>query len=76
MKQDDSPPTELSAFVSLLDAQPAPVQDAFNYCLFLLMAQAGKMRLAEKVPSGKSAVCIFEMTASDRQLQRGEASHQ
>ncbi len=38
----------ITAFVESLGAQPTPVRDAFNYCLYLLMT--GKMRLVEKVP--------------------------
>jgi hypothetical protein len=30
-------PPELAAFASLLDAQPAPVREAFRYCLALLI---------------------------------------
>ena len=43
-------PPELAAFSYLLDTQPAPVRDAFHYCLCLLMVEACKMRLVEKVP--------------------------
>jgi hypothetical protein len=50
---------------SILDAQPALVRDAFNYCLCLLMAQADKMRLAEKVPGENGVVCVFTMTSGD-----------
>jgi hypothetical protein len=41
-------PPQLDAFASILDAQPAPVREAFQYCLCLLMVEAGKMRLVEK----------------------------
>jgi hypothetical protein len=51
-------PPELAAFSYLLDAQPAPVRDAFHYCLCLLMVEAGKMRL---VVNGE--VCVFETVA-------------
>ena len=59
-------PPELASFASLLDAQPAPVRDAFNYCLCLLMAQAGKMCLIEKLPSEGGTVCVFATTRGDR----------
>jgi hypothetical protein len=49
---------ELAAFSDLLDAQPAPVRDAFQYCLRVLMAQAGVMRLVEKVPGENGVVCL------------------
>ena len=57
---------ELVSFSSLLDAQPAPVRDTFKYCLCLLMAQAGKMRLVEKVPSEGGTVCVFATILGDR----------
>ena len=53
-------PLELAAFSYLLDAQPAPVRDAFHYCLCLLMVETGKMRLVERV-SGE--ICVFETVA-------------
>ena len=58
-------PPELAAFSYLLDAQTPPVRDAFNYCLCLLMAQAGKMRLVEKVPGEHGTVCVFATTRGD-----------
>ena len=51
-------PPELTAFSYLLDAQPAPVRDAFHYCLRVLMVEAGKMRLVEN-----SEICVFETVA-------------
>jgi hypothetical protein len=35
-------PPELSILASLIDAQPAPVREAFRYCLALAMVEAGK----------------------------------
>ena len=59
-------PPELAAFSYLLDAQPAPMRDAFHYCLCVLMVEAGKMHLVEKVPGELGTVCVFETTAYDR----------
>jgi hypothetical protein len=56
-------PPELAAFSYLLDAQPAPVRDAFHYCLCLLMVEAGKMRLVEKLPGENGEICLFETAA-------------
>ena len=56
-------PPELAAFSYLLDAQPAPVRDAFHYCLCVLMVEAGKMRLVEKVPGEDGEICEFETVA-------------
>ena len=56
-------PPELAAFSYLLDAQPAPMRDAFHYCLCVLMVEAGKMRLVEKVPGENGEICVFETVA-------------
>jgi hypothetical protein len=58
-------PPELTAFSYLLDAQPAPVRDAFTYCLCVLLAQAGVMHLVQKVPGEKGMVCVFATTRGD-----------
>jgi len=59
-------PPELAAFSYLLDAQPAPMRDAFHYCLCVLMVEAGVMRLVEKVPGENGEICVFETVAWDR----------
>lgn len=59
-------PPELQQFAAILDAQPGPVQVAFQYAMCLLMVEAGKMRLAETVPGESGATCIFETIAGDR----------
>jgi hypothetical protein len=59
-------PHELAAFASLLDAQPVPTRDAFNYCLALLMVETGKARLVETVPGENGPVCTFESSAGER----------
>jgi hypothetical protein len=56
-------PPELAAFSYLVDAQPAPVRDAFHYSLCVLMVEAGKMRLVEKVPGEHGEICAFETIA-------------
>ena len=59
-------PSELSAFSDLLDAQPAPVREAFHYCLCLCMVRAGKMRLIEHVPGEGGRICVFQTTVGRR----------
>jgi hypothetical protein len=61
---NDLPP-ELAGFASLLDAQPQPVREIFQYCLCLMMVEAGKMRLVGTVPGEASPICIFESTAGE-----------
>jgi hypothetical protein len=58
-------PPELEGFASLLDAQPQPVREVFQYCLCLMMVEAGKMRLVDTVPGEASPICIFETVAGD-----------
>ena len=58
-------PPELAAFSYLLDSQSEPVRDAFHYCLCVLMAEAGKMRLVEKVPGETGMICVFATTSGD-----------
>jgi hypothetical protein len=59
-------PLELSALSSLIDAQPAPVREAFRYCLALAMVEAGKARLVGQVPGEAGAVCTFETVAGEQ----------
>lgn len=59
-------PPELQQFAAFLDALPQPVQAAFQYCLCLLMVEAGKMRLVETLPSESGSICVFETVAGDR----------
>ena len=42
------------------DDEPAPVRDAFHYCLCLCIVEAGVMRLVDKVPGEN--LCMFETT--------------
>jgi hypothetical protein len=62
--RDDLPP-ELTEFVAVLDAQPGPVQAIFQYCLAMLMVEAGKARLTETQPSEAGTMCTFETVAGD-----------
>jgi hypothetical protein len=59
-------PPEFSAFASLIDAQPAPVREAFRYCLALAMVEAGKACLVAAEPGEAGAVCTFETVAGER----------
>ncbi len=58
-------PPELAVFASLLDAQPQPVREAFQYCLCLMMVESGKMKLTATVPGESSPICMFETVAGD-----------
>jgi hypothetical protein len=59
-------PSELAAFASLLDAQPAPVREMFYYCLALAMVVAGKAHVVETVPGENGPVFTFESSAGER----------
>jgi hypothetical protein len=58
-------PPELQAFAALLDAQPGPVQMVFQYCLAMLMVEAGKAELVRTEPGEAGAVCMFRTLAGD-----------
>jgi hypothetical protein len=71
----DLPPS-LSTFAALLDAQPEPVRQAFNYCLALMMVEAGKAHLAETLPGEAGQVYTFEtITGEQFSLARPALSH-
>jgi hypothetical protein len=57
---------ELQQFAALLDAQPGPIQAAFQYVLCLLMVEAGKMQWIETIPGENGALYVFETVAGDR----------
>ncbi len=59
-------PPELSTLASLIDAQPAPVREAFRYCLALAMVEASKARLVGQEPGGVGAACTFETVIGER----------
>jgi hypothetical protein len=59
-------PPELSALSSLIDAQPAPVREAFRYCLALVMVEAGKAYLVAVEPGEAGAVCTFETITGEQ----------
>jgi hypothetical protein len=42
-------PSDLQAFSAFLDAQPTASRDLFNYCICLMMIEAGKMSLVEEL---------------------------
>jgi hypothetical protein len=52
--------TETNLFAALLSAQPAPIRDAIQYQLCLLLVQAGRMELCCTVPGDTGPVCIFQ----------------
>jgi hypothetical protein len=56
----------LTTLASLIDAQPAPVREAFRYCLALAMVEAGKACLVAVEPGEAGAVCTFELSAGER----------
>ncbi|UCC53013.1 MAG: hypothetical protein JSV68_03420 [Anaerolineaceae bacterium] len=61
----DELPPELEGFATLLDAQPQPVREIFQYCLCLMMAKADKMRLVDRIPGEASVICVFESSAGE-----------
>ncbi len=51
---------ELAAFAFLFDAQPAPMRNAFNYSLVLMLVHAGKTCLVATEPGEARAMMIFQ----------------
>ena len=45
--------------------QPEPARGAFNYCLALMMVEAGKAKLIETRPGEAGTICVFESSAGD-----------
>jgi len=58
-------PPELQQFASFLDAQPGPVQVAFQYCLALSMVEYGQAEHIKTGPSENGAMVTFKTTAGD-----------
>ena len=58
-------PPELQKYAAFLDAQPELVRIIFQYCLCLIMVEAGKMQLVETLPDNSGAICTFETVAGD-----------
>ncbi len=42
--------SEVAYFAEFINAQPKPVSEAFQYCLCLMMVEAGKMNLVASSP--------------------------
>lgn len=59
-------PPELAFFAELVDAQPQSTQEAFQYCLCLMMVEAGKMQLASIIPTDTTPLCVFISIAGER----------
>jgi len=58
-------PPEIAAFDAFLNAQPKPVQLAFQYCLALMMVEDHKAELVETLPTDNGAMCTFRSVAGD-----------
>jgi len=58
-------PPEIAAFDAFLNAQPKPVQIAFQYCLALVMVEDGKAELIETLPTDNGAMCRFKTVAGE-----------
>ena len=53
-------PAELQMFGALLDGQPTPVREAFQYCLCLMMQESGKMELVDTIPGDAQVLYHFK----------------
>lgn len=52
-------PPELEGFTEFLDAQPPGLQNIYQYCLCLIMVEAGIMELVETPAGREGAICVF-----------------
>jgi hypothetical protein len=66
-------PSDLAAFATLLDGQPALVRDNFNYCLCLMMVEADWPELLQIVPGmGRSkGNCRHPLRAAEKYALAG-----
>lgn len=64
-ESENSLPPELELFSALLDAQAPPVRQAFQYCLCLLMIEAGVLRLLHMIPGDSLPLCVFETAVGE-----------
>lgn len=58
-------PPEYEQFATFLDAQPGPVQIAFQYCLALSMVEYGQAELIKTEAGENGAMVTFKTTAGD-----------
>jgi len=58
-------PAEMQMFAALLDGQPAPVREAFQYCLCLMMVEAGKMEQFDTTPGDTQVLYHFKTVAGE-----------
>jgi hypothetical protein len=55
----------LTQRTSLFDAQPDPTQALVQYCLALVMVEAGKAKLISTLPGDTGCLCTFETATGD-----------
>ncbi len=48
-----------------LEQAEQPIREIFQYCLCLMLVEAGKMQLKYKVAGEASSICVFETAAGD-----------
>ena len=56
---NDNETAAILAIAHQLGLEPAATQAAFNYCLCLLMVEAGRMRLVAKTAGDDGPLCHF-----------------
>jgi hypothetical protein len=62
----NSLPPEFEMLSMLIDGQAPPVREAFHYCLCLMMAETGKMKLIGTIPGDSSPLCLFETAVGEQ----------
>lgn len=58
-------PPGLTQRTSLFNVQPDPIQALVQYCLALVMVEAGKAKLISIFPGDAGALCTFETATGE-----------
>ena len=51
---------------AIIDSQPQPVRETFEYCSAMMLVDVGRMQLVEKFPGDDGTICVFEKLAGDK----------
>lgn len=65
MLNKDKLPPQLTQQTTLFDAQPDPIQALVQYCLAMVMVEAGKAKLIHTLPGDTGPLCTFETATGE-----------
>ena len=58
-------PPQATQLASLFDVQPGPIQALVQYCLALVMVEAGKAKLVSTIPGDTGLLCTFKTATGE-----------